>query len=88
MGVIMAETAGTNSKRLLILDDEDEIRSTLAQYFGSLGYAVDTAANVPEALEKLPQDYDVVLSDVMMPKVSGIDFFQQVRTESSRRWFS
>jgi len=73
----MADTAQTSGKRLLILDDEEEIRSTLAQYFGSLGYAVDTAANVPEALEKLPQGYQVVLSDIRMPEISGIDFLQQ-----------
>jgi CheY-like chemotaxis protein len=73
----MTETSKTHGKRLLILDDEDEIRSTLAQYFGSLGYAVDTAANVPEALEKLPQGYQVVLSDIRMPEVSGIEFLQQ-----------
>jgi CheY-like chemotaxis protein len=73
----MADTTKANGRRLLILDDEDEIRSTLAQYFGSLGYAVDTAANVPEALEKLPQGYQVVLSDIRMPEVSGIEFLQQ-----------
>jgi DNA-binding response OmpR family regulator len=66
-------------RRLLILDDEDEIRTTLAQYFGNAGYAVDSAANVSEALEKLASGFHVVLSDIRMPGASGIEFLQQAR---------
>jgi DNA-binding response OmpR family regulator len=69
----------TGGRRLLILDDEDEIRTTLAQYFGSIGYSVDTAASVPEALERLPGGIQAVLSDIRMPEASGIDFLQQAR---------
>jgi DNA-binding response OmpR family regulator len=76
----MREKDRSNGKRrLLILDDEEEIRTTLAQYFGSLGYSVDTAAGVVEALEKLPTGFQVVLSDIRMPGVSGIEFLQQAR---------
>jgi DNA-binding response OmpR family regulator len=76
----MAEMSKENGKRrLLVLDDEDEIRSTLTEYFEGLGYAVDSAANVPEAMEKLPNGFELVLSDIRMPGVSGIEFLQQVR---------
>jgi len=76
----MEEISKENGKRrLLILDDEDEIRSTLTEYFEGLGYAVDSAATVPEAMEKLPNGFEVVLSDIRMPGVSGIEFLQQVR---------
>jgi CheY-like chemotaxis protein len=61
------------------VDDEEEIRATLATYFGQAGYAVDTAADASQALEKVSQGVDVVLSDIKMPDVSGIDFLQQVR---------
>jgi CheY-like chemotaxis protein len=65
--------------RLLIVDDEAEIRTTLAQYFGGLGYAVDIAADAPEALAKLEQGFDAILSDIRMPGMDGIDFLQQAR---------
>lgn len=65
--------------RLLIVDDEEGIRATLAQYFGHAGYAVDAAADATQALEKLSQGFDVILSDIKMPGVSGIDFLQQAR---------
>jgi DNA-binding NtrC family response regulator len=63
----------------LIVDDEAEIRFTLAQYFGGVGYAVETAADVPEGLEKLSRGVDIVLSDVKMPGESGIDLLRQAR---------
>jgi DNA-binding response OmpR family regulator len=76
----MEEMSRENGKRrLLIVDDEEEIRSTLTEYFDGLGYAVDSAANVTEAMEKLPNGFEVVLSDIRMPEVSGIEFLQQVR---------
>ena len=76
----MGEKDRSNGKRrLLILDDEEEIRTTLAQYFGNLGYSIDMAADVSEALQKLPTGFQVVLSDIRMPGVSGIEFLQQAR---------
>jgi len=65
--------------RLLIVDDETEIRSTLAEYFGAVGYAVETAADAAEGLEKLSLGVDIVLSDIKMPGESGIDFLQHAR---------
>ena len=66
-------------RRLLIVDDEAEVLTTLAQYFGSLGYAVETAPGVPEAIQKLTPGIDAVLSDIQMPGGSGIEFLQQAR---------
>lgn len=76
----MGDDGRANGKRvLLILDDEQEIRTTLAEYFASVGYTVDTAATVPEALGKLSGGVQAVLSDIRMPDVSGIEFLQQAR---------
>ena len=71
--------AESTRHRLLIVDDETEIRTTLAQYFGGLGYAVDIAADASEALAKLEHGFDAILSDIKMPGMSGIDFLQQAR---------
>ena len=70
-------TESKTRHRLLAVDDDETIRTMLKDFFEGAGYAVDTAANVPEALEKLSQEYHVVLSDISMPEVSGIDCLQQ-----------
>ncbi len=71
---------GENAKRrLLIVDDESEIRTTLAQYFSGVGYGVETAEDVPGALQKLSGEIDAVVSDIKLPGASGIDFLQQAR---------
>jgi CheY-like chemotaxis protein len=76
----MGDNGRASGKRmLLILDDEEEIRTTLAEYFRSVGYTVDTAATAPEALGKLSAGFQAVLSDIRMPDVSGIEFLQQAR---------
>jgi DNA-binding response OmpR family regulator len=51
----------------------------LKDHFESVGYVVDAVQGASEALEKLSFAYDVVISDVMMPKVSGIDLLREVR---------
>jgi CheY-like chemotaxis protein/anti-anti-sigma regulatory factor len=66
-------------RRLLIIDDEAEIRTTLAEYFQSVGYAVDTAQDSTTALERLGDGLQVILSDIRMPDESGIQFLQQAR---------
>lgn len=66
-------------RRLLILDDEEDIRTTLGAYFGALGYTVETAATVPETLAKLHGDSQVVLADIRLPGSSGLDFLQEAR---------
>lgn len=72
----MAEDA---RRHLLIVDDEDEIRTTLAEYFQSVGYVVDTAPDSTSALERLGEGPQVILSDIRMPGESGIQFLQQAR---------
>jgi DNA-binding response OmpR family regulator len=66
-------------RRLLILDDEDNIRATLDAYFTALGYTVETAATVPEALAKVQGGSQVVLADIRLPGPSGLDFLQEAR---------
>jgi len=77
-------TESKTRHRLLAVDDDETIRTMLRDFFEGAGYAVDTAQDAGEALQKLSQDYDVILSDVMMPKISGIDLLQQVRTKKPK----
>lgn len=67
---------------LLIVDDEDTIADSLSRHFRFLGYDVETVANGAEALESLTQRRtEVVISDIMMPVMDGIDMLRQVKRQ-------
>jgi len=60
---------------ILIIDDERAIRKTLNEILGFEGYKVDEAADGEEGLKKFQSaTYDVVLCDIKMPKVDGLEF--------------
>ncbi len=65
---------------LLVVDDEDDIRDLLEFDLSHSGYIVDTAKDGQEALEKaLENSYDLILLDVMMPKMNGYEVCKRLR---------
>ncbi len=69
-----------NLKRILIVDDDDEIRELLEFDVSQSGYFVDTAKDGKEGLTKvLNNSYDLVILDVMMPKMNGFDVCKNIR---------
>ena len=67
-------------KRILIVDDDDEIRDLLEFDVSQSGYFVDTARDGMEGLNKaLNNAYDLILLDVMMPKMNGFDVCKNIR---------
>ncbi|MEA1915948.1 MAG: response regulator [Campylobacterota bacterium] len=67
------------SINLVIVDDENEILSLLERFFSRIdGYKVTTFSNPVTALSRLPEDTDVVLSDVMMPQMNGLDLLPKL----------
>lgn len=67
-------------KRILIVDDEDDIRELLEFDVSQSGYFVDTAKDGIEGLNKaLNNTYDLILLDVMMPKMNGFDVCKNIR---------
>ena len=67
-------------QRILIVDDDDEIRELLEFDVRSSGYFVDTASNGLDGLNKaLNNTYDLILLDVMMPKMNGFDVCKNIR---------
>ena len=69
-----------SESRLLIVDDEKNIRLTLSQTLDRMGVTVDTAVNGEEALEKLALgDYHLVLLDLRLPGMDGMEVLRQLR---------
>ena len=67
-------------KRLLVVDDDDEIRELLEFDLAHSGYSVDTACDGLEGLNKAVNNhYDIILLDVMMPKMNGFDVCKNLR---------
>ena len=65
-------------RTILIVDDEKAIRKTLSEILSYEGYKIDDAENGEEALKKLKErSYDVVLCDIKMPKVDGLEFLEK-----------
>lgn len=63
---------------ILIIDDEKAIRKTLIEILSFEGYKLDEAADGEEGLKKFKEKtYDVVLCDIKMPKLDGIEFLQK-----------
>ena len=65
---------------ILIIDDEPSIRITLCEFLKKEGYEVFAAENVQSAISLLQEEaFDVVLSDIIMPRESGINLLKYVR---------
>ena len=65
---------------ILIIDDEKAIRKTLGEILSYEGYKMDEAGDGEEALKKFREKaYDVVLCDIKMPKMDGIEFMERAR---------
>ncbi|MEP7279455.1 MAG: sigma-54 dependent transcriptional regulator [Bacteroidota bacterium] len=65
---------------ILIVDDEKAIRKTLGEILSYEGYKMDEAGDGEEALKRFKEKaYDVVLCDIKMPKMDGIEFLERAR---------
>ena len=74
----------TPQVRILVVDDERNIRKNLGMMLEAAGYAVDTAGNGEEALTKSKeQHYDIAFVDLQMPKMGGLELTRFLRGLSS-----
>jgi len=72
-------------KKILIADDDPPLRGLLRLVAARAGFAVDTASNGADALEKLRANrYAVAVIDLMMPRLSGYDVIDHLAEMSSR----
>ena len=68
--------------KILVVDDEERIRRLIRMYLEREDYEIDEASNGKDALEKaLNTDYSVIILDIMMPEMDGIETCQELRKE-------
>jgi DNA-binding response OmpR family regulator len=74
-----------DNQSVLVVDDEKNIRLTLREALKSLSLKVDTAVNGEEALDMASQQtYDLVLLDLKMPGMDGLEVLRRLREQSSQ----
>ena len=77
-----------NNKRVLVIDDEAHIRRVIELKFKNQGYRVTTATNGEECLDIIQTEQpDVVITDIMMPKMDGKSLCEQVNDLKKKRPF-
>jgi DNA-binding NtrC family response regulator len=65
---------------ILIIDDEKAIRKTLSEILSYEGYKIDEASDGEDGLKKVKEkEYDVILCDIKMPKIDGIEFLEKAK---------
>ncbi|MDR1728709.1 MAG: response regulator [Acidobacteriota bacterium] len=73
---------------ILIVDDEDSVRTVLMRQLEELGSECQESASAIEALEKLEaRNYSLVISDVRMPGMSGMEFLRRARAQNPETSF-
>lgn len=68
------------AKKVLVIDDEELITKSLLKFLKNEGYEAAIAKSGKEALEKIKEtDFDLIISDVRMPEMDGIETIKQIR---------
>ena len=76
--------AGKTTKRILVVDDDPDIRQVLLDRLSSNGYAVETAVDGREALDALRRGgFDGMLLDIRMPEIDGLEVLRQTRAHDT-----
>lgn len=79
------DTRSSGGKRLLIADDDPDIRQLLADRLASTGYEIHTAGDGEEALTRVRSiRFDGLILDIGMPRLTGLDVLQHIREEQPR----
>jgi DNA-binding response OmpR family regulator len=73
-------------RKVLIVDDEEVVRTSLRSHLAKLGYEVQEAADGEQAVEELlKDDFDLLICDILMPKKGGWEVIKEVRSNSKTK---
>jgi len=66
--------------RIMIIEDDEEMRSLLKDFFEEEGFETDSVSNGVDALRMLSKDhFDLVITDIRMPGLTGLDILPRIR---------
>lgn len=72
----------SDTKTILVVDDDDGVRSLVRAVLRRHGHNVDTARDGAEALSKIREDsYSLILLDLMMPKIDGLEVMRKIEED-------
>ena len=74
---------GIKMSKILLVDDDIELTDLLAEVLRLTGFEVEVANNGQEALDKLNESHQLVLLDIMMPVLNGIETLKKIRQTSN-----
>ena len=70
--------------KILVVEDQYELRNILKKRLNEAGYIVDDAKDGEEGLDLINyNDYDLIILDIMIPKLNGLDLLKHIRTEKN-----
>jgi len=70
----------TDKKRILIVEDDEEMRSLLKDFFMEEGFEIDAVSNGSEAFRRLVKEpFDLVITDIRMPGLTGLDILPGIK---------
>lgn len=71
--------------KILLIEDEPELRKSIKQYLHQEGYIVESASDYLKGIEKIEvYDYDCILVDITLPKGNGLDIIKQLKENNSK----
>jgi CheY-like chemotaxis protein len=77
---------GSEKRKILIVEDDKDIRETLSEYLQNEGFDVTQSANGKEAVEKLDKDFSpcLILLDLFMPVMNGNQFLEIIKKPGNK----
>ena len=70
--------------KILVVEDEKDLNKIITKYLKKSNYSVDSAYDGEEALDYINVgEYDVIILDIMMPKMNGYDFIKKIRQDKN-----
>jgi DNA-binding NtrC family response regulator len=75
----MTSNTSKPGRRILVVDDDQRTREAVMLYLQGLGYQVESTADAQSGLDVVRKGVDLVISDIRMPEMDGIEFLQEIR---------